>query len=351
MKDFFARAKDGILNWTQGYLQDLKPELARINSYGPDVSDRLFGFMSGGKALRGGLVMLFEGLYGGTTDPDGIAAGAAMEFFQAALLIHDDIMDQDTHRRGMVSVHEQYRRATEAAGFSDTKRTGESLGICAGDASFFFGFGALSRLGASPETLSRIQAMCAAEMYKVSIAQMQDVANGASPDFASEEDIAALYRHKTGRYTFSLPMMTGALLGGCSEADLGYLSALGEELGIIFQLRDDYLGLYGDPVKTGKPVGSDIAEGKQTLYFIRLMNALPPQRREEVQALFGTGSAGALETVRSLLEETGVLDSLSCYQESLCASVKETLRKIPGKNAIFYKILEQFIDYNLSRHL
>ncbi|MBN2508963.1 MAG: polyprenyl synthetase family protein [Spirochaetales bacterium] len=353
MKEFFAGARKDILDWIHLYLSGTSDELARVNAWGPDVCRRLEGYMAGGKMIRGGLVRLFEGLYGGRWSQNSTLAGAAMEFLQAALLVHDDIMDQDTHRRGMVSIHEQYRLTGEERGFSRAAHTGESLGICAGDAAFFFGLTALEFLKTDLSVKARLQSMCYREMLTVSVAQMQDVAAGVSPGIAEEDDIDALYRFKTGRYTFSLPMMTGALLGGADDTALDLLSSLGEELGIVFQLKDDYLGLFGDSETTGKPVGSDIAEGKQTLYFVRLMKALPASEKERVRRLFGTGKAdkAAVETVRALIRETGVGESIEGLLAHKINSVREALTHISSKNVQMYRIYEEFIDYNLSRTL
>ena len=351
MNAFFSERKESILSWLRSYLDEKSAELSGINRYGIDVPGRLLDFISNGKMIRGGLVSLFEGVYSGTVTENSVIAGSAMELFQAALLIHDDIMDQDEVRRGRASVHCQYGAMAEEAGMNDPGHTGVSLGICAGDASFFLGFEALHLISAAPGVMEKIIRLCSREMTAVSIAQMQDIENGASADIQPAESVLRLYMHKTGRYTFSLPMTAGALLGGASDGDLNLLSGLGEQLGIIFQLKDDELGLFGDEEAIGKPVGSDISEGKQTMFYLKLREMLTGPDREELLALFGKKdlSSDDIGRIRRAVIDFGVKKEIDGMLERLIDGVRREINKIPKENAAFRSILDYFIEYNLKR--
>ena len=177
-----------------------------------------------------------------------------MELFRTGLLVHDDIMDRDTLRRGMPTIHASYSTELEREGVAESGRIGEALGICAGDACYFEAFAQLARALAGNPRGGEIQAFCAEILSEVVVAQMADVRWGASGGEPSEEDILAMYRCKTARYSFSLPLAAGALSAAADAgaALAGPLTALGERLGILFQLRDDELGLFGDESATGK---------------------------------------------------------------------------------------------------
>jgi geranylgeranyl diphosphate synthase type I len=116
-----------------------------------------------------------------------------------------------------------------------------------------------------------------------------------------------LYAHKTGRYSFSLPLVAGALLAGKTLDQCKSLEALGEHMGVAFQIRDDELGIFGSQEELGKPIGSDIREGKKTLFFRALMDSLDPGERERIGAYFGSSKSGRpeLEEVRTLLDRRG----------------------------------------------
>ena len=120
---------------------------------------------------------------------------------------------------------------------------------------------------------------------------MQDVAASQTVKRLSEDDILSVYRYKTARYTFSLPLVAGAKLARASDTDLAVLDSLGEDIGIMFQIRDDELNLLGDPQITGKSKGSDVREHKQTLLSLYLAkstqgSSLPLLSPEELAKLY-----------------------------------------------------------------
>ncbi|HOX19212.1 MAG TPA: polyprenyl synthetase family protein, partial [Spirochaetales bacterium] len=226
---------------------------------GTDAARRLEAFALRGKLIRGVLVRLgYELASGRTAEGSALVAveraGAAMELFQSGLLVHDDIMDRDRTRRGVPTLHVEYERALEEAGYGDPVHYGEALGICAGDLAYFAGFGVLASLPVAPDAARKAAEIAAEELCLVGAAQMLDVANGAArpgsrnafapgPVEPDEEGILRLYRYKTGRYTFSLPLALGAALADADDATRLALETAGEELGLLFQLKDDELGI------------------------------------------------------------------------------------------------------------
>lgn len=287
-------------------------DLDGVSAWGPDLRARLVEFASNGKLIRGSLVAASASAFGHEPDPATYTVAAALELIQSFLLIHDDIMDEDEVRRGMPAVYEQYRRLGHEQGYRRADRFGESMGICGGDVAALLAISAVTTIDVPPETRLRITRLVTDEIAKVGVAQMADVANGHSPRGASEEEIIAVYRYKTGRYTFSLPLMLGAILAGAHESVVDALSRWGEIQGIVFQIRDDHLGVMEETDDIGKPAGSDITANKQTLHRLYLLERLPQTTWAEVAGYFGahTIARRQIERVREALVETGTIAAL-----------------------------------------
>jgi geranylgeranyl diphosphate synthase type I len=180
---------------------------------------------------------------------------------------------------------------------------------------------------------------------------MLDVRWGSSGGDVSEKDVLELYRYKTGRYTFSLPLSSGALLAGADEQQRQRLEHIGELLGIVFQLRDDELGLYGDEKALGKPIGSDVREGKKTPFYLKLMDRVEDEEREKLLGIFGNAEAAGedIERVRSLVESLGVRDEIVKSCERLSREASAEIESLEGVNGEAYRILEELLDYGLKR--
>lgn len=232
------------------YLTGKKAALSQINHWGGDVIDRLLSFATSGKTTRGSLSVYIYSLFNEITSPDLYKAAAALELYHSGFLIHDDIMDRDNLRRGKPSMWEQYRS------ISKDKHIGISQAINAGDLCFFMAQELLADLN--------ILGLVSKELQPVIIAQMQDVVSGKNQSM-SKDEVLSLYRYKTARYTFSLSMAVGATLAGTIKENVSLLMRLGESMGLLFQIRDDELSIDGDSAVTGKPVGSDEKNEKQTL--------------------------------------------------------------------------------------
>ncbi len=308
--------------------------------FGSAMSTRLDEYCSRGKMLRGCLVRLGYELAGGkrpTGDDERAVttAGAAMELFQAGLLIHDDIMDRDRTRRGAPTVHVAYEDALSAGRYDAPEHNGESLGVCAGDIAYFAAFRALSELPVPDGAARRVMAIAATELSLVGVAQMQDVANGAmkpgsvnpfrdAPCEPDERAILRLYRYKTGRYTFSLPLALGAAIAGASDATRIALEEAGESLGVLFQLKDDELGLFADASELGKPVGADIREDKKTLFRLRLFERADAGLRGKLASAFGNRGSGDAEaaSVREAVERLGVRADLAAEMRRYAAEAE-----------------------------
>jgi geranylgeranyl diphosphate synthase type I len=243
------------------FLTQKSDELSRVNRWGSDVTRRLLPFVVSGKTVRGSLVPYSHMLFNQHIHDYVFSVAASMELMHAGLLIHDDIMDRDKLRRGAPSIHEQYADLEKKRGVADFEHFGLSMGINAADLCFFMAFELLAKV---PETF-HLTHLVSRELQLVVIAQMQDVESGAGRKQLTPDSVMSLYRYKTARYTFSLSMIVGATLAGVSETVIQSLDRFGESLGLLYQIRDDELSVDGDTKKTGKPVGSDERNAKQTL--------------------------------------------------------------------------------------
>lgn len=298
-----------------------------------DVSNRIFAYSQKGKLLRGGLVVLGAEMAGHKVDERVLRLAAVMELLHSALLIHDDIMDEDSIRRGNSSMHTQYEQFAKEKGILYPEKIGQSLGICVGDIMFFLVYEVVVKLQ-SFETLT----LLSEELITVGLGQMEDVL----PEQLSTDSILKLYTYKTGRYSFSLPLLLGMSLTTSAQSHKKALMEFGQYIGPLFQITDDLLGLYGTEEKIGKPIGTDIKEGKQTLYWHLLLQKVSTQEKKQLEALYGTIlTPEDITNVQHLCDTYGVVREITSLQQQLHASAlrvistlsvaendKETLRSL-----------------------
>lgn len=351
MKQYFSDKREKISSYLRDYFSRNEAEFSAIHQIGSDLLKRLSAFCLEGKMLRGCLASLSYRLFKKTSETIMIPVGAALELLQSALLIHDDIMDRDTERRGKHSLHHQYALKARDSRLWDPDHTGESLGICAGDVAFFLAFEILSRCQIPDKLARTIFRLSAREMAYVGVAQMMDVYMGAEPEKPTIDDVLRLYAYKTGRYTFSLPLMAGGLAAEANPEVLSVLENLGIYLGTIFQIKDDELGLFGDAAATGKSVGSDIKEGKKTLYYLLLTSLPEGADKRNALKLFGNKgiTINEIRFIRDILTTSGIPDKIAAILSTLEEQTYEELEKLNGVDSEAKEILSRFIEYNIQR--
>ncbi|HEY5442489.1 MAG TPA: polyprenyl synthetase family protein [Candidatus Saccharimonadales bacterium] len=304
-----------ILRYRPMVLEELKTYLKQradnSDAGQADVAKRLLDFATSGKLLRGSLVCYSYALCSGENSlpPAVLNTAVALELAHASLLIHDDIIDQDELRRGQPALHMQYGQLNSAA-----PRLGENLALCAGDMILLLAFELLGTLGDGSLT-----SLVARELGTVCAGQMRDVYLTASDRPPSKRDIYDMMRAKTAGYSVALPLLAGAVLAGQPPALRRHLYRLGLAAGTLFQIRDDELGIFGNPNKLGKPVGSDVREGKKTLLYYYLWRASSPAERREWQTIFGNPQASQadISSVRRALRRHLVPERLQADTDRL----------------------------------
>jgi geranylgeranyl diphosphate synthase, type I len=328
MSDWLALKRPLVAREMRRQLDQRRADFFRVNAWGPDAVARIRAFAARGKLLRGSLLLLGCEMYARRAATAAAArAAAAMEIIHSSLLIHDDIMDNDRLRRGARTIFAQYEQVGRARRAADPARFGSAMGICAGDVGYFIAGDILSSLPLESGVKSALLSLVFRELAYVGLAQMQDIAFGSFGRTPPRDEVIALYLYKTARYTFSLPLAAGALLARAPAAERRRLWQLGEHLGVIFQVRDDDLGIFGSEKETGKPVGSDIREGKKTLLYLELFRRARGKERASLEALFGkpTLSRAEADRVRAAIEKLGARKTLDSMLEGLAAEAERII--------------------------
>lgn len=286
LNEYITQARADILAYLEKFImskKDIHPDLP----YFHETLQVFKTFIPQGKLMRGILVMLAAESYEFKRSDELLAAALAIEVTHSTLLIHDDIMDQDETRRGNTTVYSKYKKIAETSHISQSLLYGQSMAICIGDIGLYLGIDALMNCSSKPDMVSKIMKYFVKEIQYTGAAQMDDVALGHMNTEPDKDQIKRIYTYKTGRYTFSLPLMMGGYLAGVPDKDLQIMDTMGEELGVTFQIRDDYIGLTGSEEIIGKPAGSDIKQNKKTLLRAMLFERITSEDKKAVESLFG----------------------------------------------------------------
>lgn len=285
--------------------------------------------LSGGKRLRAGLMCAGYFAAGGDDEERILRTSMSIEFTHSFMLVHDDIIDRDSLRHGVETVHSFYARQAESMfPGKDADHFGNSVAIIVGDMVAAFGNDVIFRSGFPHErvfaALSELQRIVSHTV----IGQGMDIALEYRKR-ASREDIVKMYEYKTAKYSVEGPLVLGALLAGADGGMVASLKKIARPLGIAFQIRDDILGIFGAREKLGKPVGSDMAEGKRTILVLSALENADRKRRAEIETLLSTThpSEADVTRFRELLRETGALDSSSEYMVELVEEAKRGIRE------------------------
>ena len=239
-----------------------------------------------------------------------LAAAAALELLHASALVHDDVMDGSDTRRGRPSLHRQFAlRHAEQRWRGSPESFGMGAAILMGDLLLAWTDGMYHASGLPAGALRRGQAVLDLMRTEMIAGQYLDLLGQAAGNDTVDSALRVA-EYKTARYTIERPLHLGAALAGCPEGAVpAALSAYGLPLGVAFQLRDDILGVFGDPAETGKPAGDDVREGKRTvLLAITRARAGAAQARVIDERLGDPrlDEEGAAE-VRAVITDTGAL--------------------------------------------
>jgi geranylgeranyl diphosphate synthase, type I len=307
---------------------------------GPLV-DAVAELLAGGKRLRAAFFYWGWRALGPGAEHDDAAVRAAssMEIFQAAALLHDDVMDNSDLRRGRPTAHRAFAAHHQHNGWNgDPGRFGHAAAILAGDLCLNWTDEVLSTSGLPFEALQRARPEFDRMRTQLMGGQFLDMLEGARGWSALdyEERVARsrmVIRFKSAKYSVEQPLLIGARAAGADEAMLGSLSRYGTTLGEAFQLRDDVLGVFGDPEHTGKPAGDDLREGKHTALVAHALELARGEDAELIAASLGDPDLDdtTVETCRQVIRGCGALERT---EEMISAGADEARHALAGTDGI-----------------
>ena len=307
----------------------------------------------GGKNIRGALTYGSYLMFGGKNEEDILKASNIINITHAFLLMHDDVMDEDDLRRGCPTVHKQYENLFKKKHPKSThaQHLGLSMAINVGDLGSYFGNLILTETDFESEIKIKF--------LKVLSETIITTAYGQAMDLTFEKDqnltlakVLKVHHYKTARYTVSGPLKYGAILAGAGENTNQFraLDLYGTPVGVAFQLRDDELGMFGTRKELGKPVDSDLKEGKLTYPFLRAFEKGTKEQVKFLKYAYGNRKVTAADTekVRKILVETGALALSQKLGRKLVMMGKKYINQIT-KDKYYQNLLSVAADYMIER--
>lgn len=300
----------------EAYLNEQRTRASAISASAEPMVGAIATLAAGGKRMRALLCWWgWQGAGGDPGDPSILDAAVALELFQAAALIHDDIVDRSDTRRGAPSVHRSFEgRHREAQWRQDAEHFGVSAAVLTGDLCLALSeelfAAAADTAGTAPAARQRFNTM----RFEVMVGQYLDVLDEV--EIPAQDARAALSRartvlqYKSAHYSTVHPLALGGILAGASAELVEAYGHFSLPLGEAFQLQDDLLGVFGDPLVTGKPAGDDLREGKRTELVAHALDLLPSTEASELDASLGDSAMTAAEVHRlqDLLTSSGARD-------------------------------------------
>ena len=271
-----------------------------------------------GKRIRPVCVYMANELFAPVND-DAYNAAASIELFHNFSLIHDDIMDKAPLRRGLETVHQKY---------------GDNTALLAGDVMFVTAYEYLSRI--SPKYLPASIRIFNKTAKEVCEGQQLDMDFEKKPHVSFDEYLGMITLKTSVLVAASLQM--GAVLGGAGPGSQDHLYNFGKNLGIAFQVQDDYLDAFGDAAKTGKQQGGDILANKKTFLMIHARENCTPAANAELDLLIKNNPADKVEKILQIFRD--------CKADEWATSLKEQYYRLalqhlddvavlhPGKDAL-----------------
>ena len=303
-------------------------------AFGPFLDDLSEFTLRGGKRFRALLVLAGYHLATGRDPEIVLPAAAALEHFQSWMLIHDDIIDHSEQRRGGPALHRAIARRHEVAQLlGDPESYGTGLGITLGDLEEPFTVAALLSVKVPVPRRQAALAEYVRMTRDTAYGQLLDIQNGATPvERIRESDVLRVHELKSAVYTVASPLRLGAMLGGGPKALLDDLEAIGIDLGIAFQLRDDILGTGVGGDLSGKSA-NDLVEGKRTLLVVRAFATSDANGRATLEAVLGEPAASP-DQVRAAQELIVASGSLAYSEAKIERLTRAAFRRIQRSRSL-----------------
>ena len=328
----FSAPRLEIETTLKDFLERITRDLSEISAELTPVSAEITSFLATGKRFRP--LFAYAGYLAAGGQNDGaqlknmLKAATSLELLQACALIHDDLMDGSDMRRGAPAVHryfENYHLENSMRG--DKAQFGLSAAILLGDFALIWADKLINESGLSDEQLRRLLPLNDLMRIELIAGQYLDVRESAATT-SSVERALKVARYKSGKYTIERPLHFGALIAGSSDETNSALTNFGIPLGEAFQLRDDLLGVFGDPETTGKPAGDDLREGKRTVLTALAIENFSTQQADIFNSHFGALNITTeqISELRDIITEVGAPQKVEALIEDLTSSALQALK-------------------------
>lgn len=288
---------------------------------------------NGGKRLRPYMALKSCQLLGGSAE-DAMPAAAAVEMIHNFSLVHDDIMDNDDVRHGVPTTHNRF---------------GVPLAILAGDILFSKAYQVIADSESTRPVAARLTSRLAGGCVEICEGQQMDIAMAQGSRIPTQGEYIEMIRKKTAAL-FDVSCAMGALCAGADEGDVAGMSAFGRNLGIIFQITDDLIGVMGDPDVTKKPVGNDLREGKKSLPILAAIDAAEGRERDAILNCFGNSRAsrGEIDSAVGIIRRLGIDGAVRAQALEYAAGARAALG---GRSGPARAELESLLDFVIERRL
>ena len=307
------------------FIKDEERDLARIGSELDPVSEHLERFLlDSGKRLRP--IFAYVGFLGAAKNPTPqmIAAFASLELVHVCALIHDDVMDGSDTRRGAPAIHKSFENLHKSKNLTGSaEQFGISAAILLGDLALIWSDQMLHNAGLSDQQLINGLKIYDEMRVELMAGQYLDVYEQALAS-QSVERALKVARFKSGKYTIERPLHFGAAIAGSHPSLEKLYSDYGIPLGEAFQLRDDLLGVFGDPSETGKPAGDDLREGKRTVLMALAMEKTNASAKKLFSDLLGKADL-TNDQIKDLQDEIIKSGAVEQVEEMIAQFTKEAL--------------------------
>jgi geranylgeranyl diphosphate synthase type I len=291
-----------------GFVEEQAERLSPLGDDAARLVDAARVSVGGGKRFRA--AFCWWGFRAVSTEvpdePALLRAAASLELLHASALVHDDVMDASDTRRGRASTHRAMEALHREKGWrGDPEQYGVAGAILLGDLLLSWADELLRRCGLPHDVVRRALDQFDTTRSEVITGQFLDVSVQARGESDVEQSMRVL-RYKSAKYSIERPLHVGASLAGAGDEMLEALSTFGLPLGEAFQLRDDLLGVFGDPGVTGKPAGDDLTEGKRTVLVALALDAAPPDDARLLDESLGRPLTGReVADLRRVVDESG----------------------------------------------
>ncbi|OBF87420.1 geranylgeranyl pyrophosphate synthase [Mycobacterium sp. 852002-51163_SCH5372311] len=332
-----------ITDQLRQYLRERRNETAYLGSdYGVLVAELEDFVLSGGKRLRP--VFAYWGwraVAAQNPDPGVLLLFSALELLHASALVHDDVIDASATRRGRPTTHMHFAALHRDRNWRGSpEQFGTSAAILAGDLAHAWADDIILRASLSPDARQRVQRVWADIRAEVLGGQYLDIVAEASIPASAAESIASamtVAKFKTACYTVTRPLQLGVAAAADRPDVLAAFGQFGADLGVAFQLRDDVLGVFGDPAVTGKPSGDDLRSGKRTVLVaeaLDLADKSDPLAAKLLRASIGTELTDAqVRELREVIKAVGALAAAERRIAMLTQRALATLAAAPVNEA------------------